>query len=294
LQYPCICDDAPVFIPVEDIIVSPLTVEQGKTYTLTATVIPHNATNQKVEIASFGGGQSETVLNWDTWEFRADGDPPQTISGLVYVDNGLAQGVSFNKHFTIDLIAPIPVFVPVTNITLTSPSTVMETETLQFTGTVNPSNTTNQTIQWSMADCGLTYSFFDSAIPGLLWTNSASTGTATVRATVVNGTASGVNYTQDFPIQVTAWAPPGPTLVPCNCKWTFWAYFDSGIPVNIWDAGGHHFNFHNNTAFTAISPIWNWNIEGAFMGIGMMLQPSKNHFRNRRAGLSFQKKRSTG
>ena len=93
-----------------------------------------------------------------------------------------------------------PAFVPVTNITGV-PATATAGVPLPLTGTVNPSNATSQTITWSMQNNGTT----GATISGNTF-NAATAGTATVRATIANGTAQGANYTQDFTITVSAGA----------------------------------------------------------------------------------------
>jgi uncharacterized repeat protein (TIGR02543 family) len=91
-----------------------------------------------------------------------------------------------------------PAFVPVTGITGVPPTATIGTS-LILTGTVAPSNATNQTIVWSVRNAGTT----GATVSGnTLFTTAA--GTVTVRATVTNGLTQSSNYTQDFDITVSA------------------------------------------------------------------------------------------
>ena len=89
-------------------------------------------------------------------------------------------------------------FVPVTDITSVPDNAVAGTP-LTLTGTVVPSDATNQTIVWSISasDTGTT----GASISGAAFTATAA-GTATITATIANGTAVGTDYTQDFTITV--------------------------------------------------------------------------------------------
>jgi hypothetical protein len=86
-------------------------------------------------------------------------------------------------------------FVPV--ITVTGIVRLGTKGSFTLSGTVNPANATNKTITWSVKDTGTT----GAGISG----NSLSTsavGTVVVTATIVNGTAIGTDYTQDFSIAI--------------------------------------------------------------------------------------------
>jgi hypothetical protein len=99
--------------------------------------------------------------------------------------------------------------IQVTNIT-GLPSVATIGVSLTLSGTVVPSNATNQTIVWSIQDAGNT----GASISGNIF-NAASTGVATVCATIVNGLAIGSNYAKDFTITVSKGsqtAPSAPTL----------------------------------------------------------------------------------
>ncbi|GHS89711.1 hypothetical protein AGMMS49957_13500 [Synergistales bacterium] len=88
-------------------------------------------------------------------------------------------------------------FVPVTNITGTPDSAVVGTP-LTLTGTVAPSNATNQDISWTVADAGTT----GATIAGKVLTTTA-TGTVKLTATIANGLTASTPYTKDVTITVT-------------------------------------------------------------------------------------------
>ena len=89
-------------------------------------------------------------------------------------------------------------FVAVTGITL-SANTIGVNTPLALNATVAPSNATNKTIVWSVANANGT----GASISGSTFT-ATDAGTATVRATITDGKSAGSNYMQDFNITVTA------------------------------------------------------------------------------------------
>jgi hypothetical protein len=93
-------------------------------------------------------------------------------------------------------------FVAVTGIT-DVPATATAGTPLALTSTVAPADATNQTIAWSVQNAGSTgATIVEKDIYPSLHTTAA--GTATVRATIANGTAPGTAFTKDFPITVSA------------------------------------------------------------------------------------------
>ena len=87
-------------------------------------------------------------------------------------------------------------FVPVTNI-INVPNTAIVGTPLTLTGTVIPANATNQTIVWSVKSAGTT----GAVIVGNIL-NTTGKGTVSVEATIVNGSAVGEDYKQEFTIVV--------------------------------------------------------------------------------------------
>jgi hypothetical protein len=97
-------------------------------------------------------------------------------------------------------------FVPVRNITGV-PGTATAGTPLALTGTLEPANTTNTVITWSVTDPGNT----GAAVRGNIFT-AAAAGTAIVTAAVVNGAVSG-DYIQDFIIMVNGGGLGNDTVV---------------------------------------------------------------------------------
>ena len=120
---------------------------------------------------------------------NADGSSPTagTSSGSVLIDSDI-------------LYAEITAaFAPVTNITgVATDGTVGTPVTLS--GTVSPDAATNKTIVWSL---GTGSTAAGASVSG---GNASATGAGTVivKATIVNGTAPGTDYTKDFTITFAA------------------------------------------------------------------------------------------
>ena len=91
-----------------------------------------------------------------------------------------------------------PTFVQVTDITGV-PASGTAGDSLTLTGTVVPSDATNNEIVWSVFDDGGT----GASISGSTLTTTA-VGKVTVRATIANGAAESVDYTQDVSIEILA------------------------------------------------------------------------------------------
>jgi hypothetical protein len=97
-----------------------------------------------------------------------------------------------------EFITPGPEFIAVTNIT-NVPTTATAFLALTLTGTVVPSNATNQAMIWNVENQGGT----GATISGTNTLNTTNSGTVTVKATIANGTAVGTPYTQTFSITVS-------------------------------------------------------------------------------------------
>ncbi|MCL2073309.1 MAG: leucine-rich repeat protein [Marinilabiliaceae bacterium] len=118
-------------------------------------------------------------------------------TSTYYIFARSASNSDFQTGSTSSSLTVGPPCIPVTSITGVPSSTNAGTP-LTLSGTVNPSNATNKTINWSVQNAGGT----GASISGnTLYTTSA--GTVTVRATITNGNCTS-NYTQDFSIAVSA------------------------------------------------------------------------------------------
>lgn len=168
-------------------------------YALNTMVVQSNNTTITItnNTATSGSAQSLTTLkslsfyttssNWFTTYLWSIADP----SGIWQICDG--DGLPFLRWQGLTCGG----FVPVTNITGVSTTTTANAP-LTLTGTVLPSNATYQTITWSVQNAGTT----GATIAGNTL-NTTATGTVTVRATIANGTAIGINYSQDFTITVS-------------------------------------------------------------------------------------------
>ena len=116
-----------------------------------------------------------------------------------------ASGAS--EGFTV-MTSPQTIFIPATDITMTTTASVQVNSALILVGTVSPANSTNRTITWTVENANNT----GATINGTTF-RATSAGTAMVKATVANGLTTSSDYTKTFTITVTA-APifvPDPT-----------------------------------------------------------------------------------
>ncbi|MCL2828692.1 MAG: DUF4832 domain-containing protein, partial [Oscillospiraceae bacterium] len=121
-------------------------------------------------------GMDRENANWVGWDFT--NAPP-------------------NGGLRLFVTAP---FVPVASIT-DAPTTATAGVGLPLTATVAPAHATNRTIAWSVA--GASASIADGVLTAI------TAGTVTVTATITDGTAVGIPFTQTFDIEVAA----APTVI---------------------------------------------------------------------------------
>ncbi|MCL2055222.1 MAG: Ig-like domain-containing protein [Oscillospiraceae bacterium] len=123
-------------------------------------------------------------------------------------------------------------FVPVTSIS-DVPTAATAGTPLALTGTVNPADATNKTISWSVQNAGTT----GAAISGGNTLHTTAAGTATVRATIINGLTDD-NYIQDFPVTVSSTSVPvtGVTLNKASTALTVGASETLNVTVSPNDA----------------------------------------------------------
>ena len=188
----------PVFVAVTGVTLSsPTSIQEGVPLTLSATVVPNNATNQTITWSVQNtGGTGATITSGNVLNTASAG----TVTVRATITNGATATANFTQDFSITVTATPPVFVPVTNITGVDTSNITAGQTRNLSGTVVPNNATNQIIVWSVQNAGGT----GATITGGNVLNTATAGTVTVRATVVNGATATTDYTQDFSITVTA------------------------------------------------------------------------------------------
>jgi endo-1,4-beta-xylanase len=116
-----------------------------------------------------------------------------TVTVRATIKNGTAAGTDYTQDFDITIGA----IVPVTGIIDVPESGTVGTA-LTLSGTVTPGNATNRDIVWPVKEPGDTGAGIDEE--GTLTTTGP--GTVTVTATIANGTAPGVDFTQPFTITI--------------------------------------------------------------------------------------------
>ena len=160
-----------------------LTLEEGGTATLTATITPSNATDQNVTWSS----DNESVATVDqNGRVTAVAQGGATITAAV-------DGKSAKCSVTVNAAAPVPV----TSVSLDKTSlglTEGDTETL--TATVEPSDATNKNVTWSTSDASIA-----TVTDGVV--TAVAPGTATITVTTEDG-----NKTATCAVTVTAATVP--------------------------------------------------------------------------------------
>jgi hypothetical protein len=161
---------------------------------LTGTVAPTNATHRLIRWSVKSPGNTGAKFD------PADSNILKTTTaGKVTVTATIRNGKSTSENFTKDFdieISPITI-VAVTKINSVPSEGTVGVE-LTLDGTVEPEDATHQTIVWSVKDKGTTNA---SIASGTNILKATAEGTATVTATIKDGTASG-NYTQNFGIDI--------------------------------------------------------------------------------------------
>ena len=152
-----------------------LTLTEGGTASLTATVLPENADNKEVDWSSSDSGVATVDANGLVTAVAAGS---ATIT-VTTVDGGKTATCA------VTVQAPEPVVVPVTSVTLNKESiTLNRDQTFQLTATVEPDDATSPEVSWV------------SDTPGVAEVDA--TGKITAKAAgsaVITATADGVSAT---------------------------------------------------------------------------------------------------
>jgi len=179
---------------VADITDVSTTVTAGTSVTLTGNVAPNNAVRKTITWSLVDAGSTGAAITDNTFHTTAEGTAiiKATIVDGIINDNGTLE--DYTQNFTISVNPPN--FISVMNI-IDVPTTATANIPLTLTGTVVPDNATNQTITWNLADAGAT---------GAIITDNTflatDEGMAAVTATVADGRSVGLDFTQDFIIEV--------------------------------------------------------------------------------------------
>jgi len=169
-----------------------LSVGAGRRTTLTATVLPSTAVNQKLKWATSDPSiASVSVLDGGT----------ATVTGVTMgtaTITATSEGDATRKaSATVTVIAPVPV----TRVSLDATTlTLASGASATLTASLVPSNATNQDLTWATSDSAIA-ALSSTAGPRVMVT-SYSLGTATVTATTADGSLSAsckvvVNFAKD-------------------------------------------------------------------------------------------------
>jgi endo-1,4-beta-xylanase len=185
------------FIPVTSITNVPTTSTVEKSpLTLTATVNPYHASNQRITwTVKDKGTTGATISRGNKLTTKAAGTVTVTATIAKGKDKGTAD---YTQDFDITINSNLSAFVAVTTITGVPTTGTVGTLSLA-TATVQPTNATNKTIIWTVKESGTTGAAIHESGDKLTTT---AAGTVTVTATIANGKAPGTDYTEDFKITI--------------------------------------------------------------------------------------------
>lgn len=189
--------NVPVFKPVTNITGIMTTADTGKSYTLSGTVVPEDATNKLIEWSMLDAGTTgATVVNGI---FLAKKEGAATIRAKV--KNGFTLTSDYNKDTVIDVNQA---FVPVTNVTLLDvPADIHADEFLELKCSISPEDSTSRTAEFSIVTPGST----GAKLEGNKLTFTGP-GEVTIRVTVLNGVTPTTDFKKDFNITILpAWVP---------------------------------------------------------------------------------------
>lgn len=184
-------------VPVTDITGVPKTAIAGTELQLSGTVVPSNATKQTIAWTVVNPGTTGATISGTS---RLNATAAGTVTVKATIVDGKDTGLAYTQNFDITVT---PAYVSVTEIT-GIPTNATAGTPLTLGGTVAPVNATKQKIEWSIVNAGTT----GATLLGDVLSATAA-GTVTVRATIVNGLTSILNYEKDFTITVG-----GPAFVP--------------------------------------------------------------------------------
>jgi hypothetical protein len=187
----------PPLVPVTNITNVPTVVVAGSPLTLSGEVFPGDANNKTIAWSLVETGLTGATLNGTTLNTVHAGN----ILVRATIINGKSETEDYTQDFVISSHSS-SVFIPITNITNLPTVATAQSSPIWLMGNVQPSNATNRTITWSIVHS----SIGGINIIGGNTINSPNIAcTIVLRATIENGTAPGVDYSQTFSIEV---APP--------------------------------------------------------------------------------------
>ena len=183
-------DEIDNFVAVTNITGVPSSTVVGTPLALTSTVTPNNATNKAITWAVVNAGTTGATITGNTLNANEAG----IATVRATIGNGAAIGKPYVKDSTVSISKA---FIAVTDI-VDVPLAAIVGVPLTLNGTVTPDNATNQVISWTVANAGTT----GATITGNTL-NATEAGSATIKATIANGTTQETNYVKDFTITIT-------------------------------------------------------------------------------------------
>lgn len=189
--------NVPVFKPVTNITGIMTTADTGKSYTLSGTVVPEDATNKLIEWSLLDAGTTGATVVSGVFLAKKEGSA--TIRAKV--KNGFTLTSDYNKDTVIDVNQA---FVAVTDVTLLDvPSDIHADEFLELKCSILPEYSTSRSAEFSIVTPGAT----GAKLEGNKLTFTGP-GEMTIRVTVLNGVTPTTNFKKDFNITILpAWVP---------------------------------------------------------------------------------------
>jgi endo-1,4-beta-xylanase len=192
----------PAIVAVTEITEVPLVGTMNERLTLSGTVTPDNASNKTIVWTVKDPGETGAYISTEpsyndgisTDNYNLYSISPGTVVVTATIANGKAAGTPYTQDFSITINAG---FVPVSRIK-DIPSSGRAGTPLTLSGTVTPTNATNQTIVWTVSSVGGT----GASITGNTL-STTNTGTVEVTATIAGGGwSAGYPYTQTVSIYI--------------------------------------------------------------------------------------------
>ena len=238
-----------------------LTLKEGETHTLSASVLPENASDKRITWSS----DNSLVATVSEGVVTAKKEGTATITAMA--ENG--------KKATC-LVTVKPVEVSAVSISNTDLS-LSEGDTYELTASVLPENASNKSITWSSDNTTVA-----TVSKGIITAKSA--GTATITASASNGVKaqcvvtvkSGLNITlPDTPLSRSSYRSNGDieqtyTLTNIRIETKYYSY-SSGYKVTLYCSGTKDYDYRGSKQSAALKIGWKlYNSSGAVVESGTM------------------------
>lgn len=189
------------FIPVKDITGLSLNVNPDNTYSLSATVVPSDATNQKIAWSVSDNNESDIYISNDTLHIPKTVIPTDHQLGcmiMATIANGKTPHDKYQKEFEVFITHG---FIEATDIIINNDTNKMYDigNNIDLNATVLPSGASLKEVNWSIIS-GEAELHGDNI-------KFITAGNVTVRATVKNGAGTDINrrdLTKDFTFKCSA------------------------------------------------------------------------------------------